>query len=418
MKYQSIRFGLSLFIFSVFIHMANGQMYDWRGPDRTGIYNETGLLKKWPAAGPELLWEVEDIGFGYSSVTISDDAIYISGRKDSLDVLTALSFNGTKKWEVVYGDAWIRNHTGTRCTPTYVNGKIYLVSGAGDIVCVDKNGKIVWSKNHYKLYNARAARFGISESPLYVDNKIIVSPGGGKASLVAFDASNGDLVWEAEALNENAHYVNPKLVKHGGKKIIVSNLDTHIFGIDASNGKILWKINYDKQNEPTEDRLRKNHAMTPLYRDGKILVANGYKFIAVQIELSKDGNEASVIWKNNELGPHHGGAVLIGDYIYSTSYMSNSMGDWICVDWNTGETQWKTRWRNKGSIISADNMLYLFEEKSGHVALANINPEKLDIVSEFKISKGEGPYWAHPVIRDGKLYIRHGEVLMVYSLKK
>lgn len=418
MKNQSIKLGLILFIFSVLNQLTIGQIYDWRGPDRTGIYNETGLLKKWPAGGPELLWEIEDIGFGYSSVTISDDAIYISGRKDSLDVLTALTIDGKKKWEVVYGGAWIQNHTGTRCTPTYVNGRIYLVSGAGDITCVDKNGKIVWTKNHYKLYNASPARFGISESPLFVDNKIIVSPGGKKASIVAFDASNGNLVWEAEALNESAHYVNPKLIERGGKKIIVTYLNTHIFGVDAANGKMLWKINYDKQNEPTDGRLRKNHAMTPLYRDGKILVANGYNFIAVQIELSKDGTEAKVVWKNNELGPHHGGAVLIGDYIYSTSYMSNSMGDWMCVDWNTGKTQWKTRWHNKGSIISADNMLYLFEEKSGYVALANVNPEKLDIVSEFKISKGEGPYWAHPVIRDAKLYIRHGEVLMVYSIKK
>ena len=417
MKNQFIRLGLSLIILLCFTYLANSQVYEWRAPDRSGVYNETGLLKKWPAGGPELIWETEGIGFGYSSVTISDDAVYISGRKDSLDVLTALSLNGTKKWELVYGDAWIRNHTGTRCTPTFVDGKIYLVSGAGDIVCVDENGQIIWTKNHYKLYNASPARFGISESPLYVDNKIIVSPGGSKASIVAFDASNGNLVWEAEALNESAHYVNPKLIEHGGKKIIVTYLNTHIIGVDARNGKILWKVNYDKQNEPTEGRLRKNHAMTPIYQDGKIFIANGYKFIGVQIELSKDGTDAKVVWKNNEIGPHHGGAVLLGDYIYSTSYMSNSMGEWICVDWNTGETKWKTRWHNKGSIISADGMLYLYEEKSGHVALANINPEKLDIVSEFKITKGEGPYWAHPVIRDGNFYIRHGEVLMVYSLK-
>ena len=156
--------------------------------------------------------------------------------------------------------------------------------------------------------------------------------------------------------------------------------------------------------------------MTPLYRDGKLFIANGYHFIGLQIQLSDDGTSAEVVWKSKEIGPHHGGAVLIGDYIFSSNYHSNSMGDWVCVDWNSGETKWATRWFNKGSIISADNMLYLYEEKTGNVALARPNPEKLDIVSTFRINKGEGPYWAHPVIKDKKLYIRHGEVLMVYDI--
>lgn len=403
-------------ILITFILNAFSQLYEWRGPERSGIYNEAGLLKEWPESGPELIWELDNLGDGYSSPTITDNTIYITGRKEQSDVLSAFSLDGKKKWEIVYGDAWIRNHTGTRCIPTYSNGNIFLISGAGDIVCVDSNGKIKWSKNHYTLYDSRPLMFGISESPLVIGNIVIASPGGNIASLVAFNIESGDVVWETEPLNEGPQYVNPKLIEHGGRKIIISNTSNHIIGVDAKDGKLLWKVNYTEINAAT-GRIRKNHATTPIYRDGLILIANGYDWVGLQLKLSKDGSSAEVVWESRDLDPHHGGIVLLGDYIYSTNYKSTSMGDWICVDWNTGKTMWTKNWYNKGSIISADGMLYIMEEKSGHVALVRPNTEKLDIVSTFQVTKGTGPYWAHPVISKGKLYIRHGEVLMVYAIR-
>lgn len=393
---------------------ANSQLYEWRGPDRSGIYNETGLLKVWPETGPELIWELDGLGEGYSSVTVTDNTIYITGRKDESDVLTALTMDGEIKWETVYGKAWVRNHTGTRCTPTYVDGDLFLVSGGGDIVCIGSDGKIKWSKNHYSLYDSSPLMFGISESPLVVDDIVIASPGGKKASLVAFDKKNGNVVWEAEPLNEGPQYVNPKLIGIGGRKLIVTLTASHIIGVDASDGKLLWKVNYDSISGASG---RKNHATTPVYRDGKILIANGYDYVAVMLSLSADGSSVEVAWENRDLDPHHGGIVVLDDYIYSTSYISNSMGDWVCIDWNSGKTIWRQRWHNKGSVISADGMLYIMEEKGGNVALVRPNPTKLDIVSQFQVTKGSGPYWSHPVIDKGRLYIRHGEVLMVYKIK-
>ena len=403
--------------FLCFIMMAKSQLYDWRGPGRSGVYNETGLLKEWPASGPDLLWEAEDLGFGYSSVTVTNDAVYITGRVGEDDVLTALTLYGQKKWSVKYGKAWTRNHDGTRCIPTYVDGNIYLISGSGDLVCVDTYGNIKWSRNHYDMYNSSPLMFGISESPVYIDGKIISSPGGNKASVVAFDAEDGKVVWEAEPLNEGPQYINPLLIEHGGKKIFVTVTSNHIIGVNTSNGDMLWTVDYEKINN-ISGRSSKNHAVTPIYRDGYILVANGYDYIAVKLKLSTDGSNVDIVWTNKDLEPHHGGMVLLGNYVYSSNHLSNSMGDWLCVDWNTGETKWTERWHCKGPIISADGMLYIYEERTGHVGLARPNPEKLDIVSEFKINSGTGPHWAHPVIKDGKLYIRHGEVLMVYSLKQ
>jgi outer membrane protein assembly factor BamB len=392
------------------------QPSEWRGPERSGNYNETGLLKSWPEGGPALLWDAEKMGDGYSSPTVTEDAVYVTGRKDNSDVLTALTLDGKMKWETVYGKAWMANHTGSRCTPTYYNGNIFLISGSGDIVCVGSDGKIKWSKNHYSLYQGTPIKFGISESPVVVDNMVIASPGGKKASLVAFDIKDGKVVWEAEPLNQEPQYVNPKVIEYAGKKIIITVMATDIVAINVKDGKTLWKLNYAVVNGAAGD-VRKNHAITPLYRDGYILIANGYNWVALKLKLSKDGNSVEIVWENRNFDPQLGGVVLLGDNLYGTNHTSNPADTWVCVDWITGKTLWTKKWYSRGSIISADGMLYLFEEKSGHVALVKPDASNLDIVSEFQITKGEGPFWAHPVIKKERLYIRHGEVLMVYKIK-
>jgi outer membrane protein assembly factor BamB len=394
----------------------NCQLYEWRGPGRTGIYNETGLLKKWPDGGPKLLWEAAKMGDGYSSATVTDDAVYITGRIDSSDVLTALTLDGKRKWATVYGKAWMANHTGSRCTPTYYKGNLFLISGSGDIVCVGSDGKIKWSKNHYSLFESKPIMFGISESPLVVDNIVIASPGGKKASLVAFNISDGKVMWEAEPLNQEPQYVNPKLIEYAGKKMIITVMGTDIFAVNAKDGKILWKVNYVSANAAT-GKVMKNHAITPIFRDGYILIANGYNWVSMKLKLSADGNSVEKVWENRNFDPQLGGVVLLGNNVYGANHMSQPVDTWVCVDWTTGKTLWTTKWFARGSVISADGMLYLFEEKTGHVALVKPDPTKLDIVSEFQITKGEGPFWAHPAISKGKLYIRHGDVLMVYQVK-
>lgn len=407
---------LSFLLIGASSTIANCQLYEWRGPDRTGIYNETGLLKKWPDGGPKLLWESAKMGDGYSSATVTDDAIYVTGRKDSSDVLTALTLEGKIKWETVYGKAWMANHTGSRCTPTFYNGNLFLVSGSGDIVCVGSNGKIKWTKNHFALYDSKPLMFGISESPLIVDNMVITSPGGKKASMVAFNINDGSVAWEAEPLNDGPMYVNPKLIEYAGKKMIVTVMGENIIAVNSKDGKIMWKVNYATVNAAT-GRVMKNHSTTPIYRDGYILIANGYNWVALKLKLSADGNSVQIVWENRSFDPQMGGVVLLGDNIYGNNHMSKPVDTWVCVDWNTGKTLWAEKWYSKGSIISADGMLYLYEEKTGHVALAKPDPAKLNIVSEFQITKGEGPFWAHPVINKGRLYMRHGDMLMVYQIK-
>jgi outer membrane protein assembly factor BamB len=387
----------------------------FRGPERSGNYIEAALLKVWPASGPTLIWEASGIGTGFSSATADDDAVYITGRKGDNDVLSSFTLSGRKNWEVIYGKSDDGNYPDTRCTPTISGNNIFLVSGQGDMVCVGKDGKIVWSVNYFSKYKGKIPQFGVSESPVVVDNKVVGTPGGNLSAMVAFNIANGSIVWEAPSVKDGTNYVNPLLIEFGGIKMIVTVTESRMIAVNSADGKLLWNLNYEGQNaQPTGDR---NHTNTPIYRDGYILAAQGYEQVAVKFKMNADGSEPSVVWKNTDLTPHVGGMVLIGKYIFSSTHDTNSKGRWICVDWETGKTMWITSWYNKGSIISADGMLYIFEEKTGHLGLVKPDSEKLDVVSEFQITKGSGPYWAHPVISKGRLFVRHGDFLGVYSLK-
>lgn len=403
-------------LISSLLNISLGQQSGWRGPGRTGVYNEKGLLKSWPASGPSLLWKASGIGSGHSSATVTEDAIYITGTKGEKDVLTAFTRDGVKKWATEYGNI-TKNVTfpESRCTPTFSNGKILVISGQGDLACITKDGKIAWSVNYYKKYNAEIQRFGISESPLVIDNKVIATPGGGIASMVAFNIENGSVVWETPALNEGTQYTNPTLIEDKGMKVIVTHTATYIIGVNAVNGKLLWKFNFASVND--DQKGNRNYIQTPLYRDGFLFAANGYGQTAAKIKINFDGTEPTLVWKNPEINPHVGGMVLIGNYIYGSTHDSNSKGRWICVDWTTGKTMWITSWNNKGSIISADGLIYIYEEKNGNIALVKPNSEKLEIISSFRYTEGTGPYWAHPVIDNGRLFLRHGDCMAAYSIK-
>jgi outer membrane protein assembly factor BamB len=404
-------------LITVAINASYGQVSGWHGPERSGIYNnETGLLKEWPAAGPTLLWDVTGFGKGYSSATVTSDAVYITGIHGDKDVLTAYTLDGKKKWEVEYGNmAQGVNSPESRCTATYSNGKLFVISGSGDLVCVSKEGKIIWQVNHYQKYDAPVQRFGISESPVVVDNKVIASPGGNKASLVAFNVDNGSVVWEAAPLNEGTQYVNPLLVEINKMKVIITHTVTFIIGVNAADGKILWKFDFGSVNK--DKKGGKNYINTPIYKDGFVFAANGYGQVAAKIRINNNGSDPDTVWTNKEITPHVGGMVLMGNYIYSSRHEGNTYGRWICVDWTTGKTMWMTDWKNKGSMISAEGLLYIYEEKTGNLALVRPSGEKLDIISSFQLPKGSFPFWAHPVIDKGKLYVRGGDYMAVYSLK-
>lgn len=386
----------------------------WRGQNRDGIYPDKNLLAQWPDGGPKLLWSIVNLPKGNSSVSILNNSIFTTGVQDGVDVLVAMEINGTIKWQKPIGRAWTESYPESRSTPTIEGNRAYAASGYGDIACFSaENGDLIWSRKVSEEYQGGYGKWGLAESILVVGNKVFFTPGGDRTAMVAFDKNTGKTIWTTETLNDAASYTSPILIERGDKKIIVNVITKYIFGVNAEDGKIIWKFDFGSYAEE-----RNNNTNTPIYSNGYIFLTSGYNHKSVMLKLSDDGTSVSLMWANNALDSHHGGVVKVGEYIYGSNWTHNTMGKWVCQDWNTGKVMYEKEWINKGSIISADGMLYCYEEKTGNVALVKPTTNDFTIVSSFKITKGSGPHWAHPVINKGVLYIRHGEALMAFDIAK
>ena len=205
--------------------------FQWRGTNRDGVYKETGLLKSWPQSGPELCWSYDGIGYGYSSPVVVNGKIYVTGKNKKREILTAFDLKGKRLWQIEYGNAWSGSYPETRTTPTVVGDDLYVISGEGEVVCLDAHsGKIRWSVNARENFQGKTGRWGTAESPLIIDNKVIYTPCGDQTTMVAFDRKDGSLLWKSATLKDISGYVSPLLVEHNGKRQILTVTGTYIFG--------------------------------------------------------------------------------------------------------------------------------------------------------------------------------------------
>jgi outer membrane protein assembly factor BamB len=399
---------------------SNGQQIsDWRPENRTGVSDETGLLKSWPDGGPTLLWSCLDIAKGYSSPSFGVHTIFITGNKGSDDILFALDMNGKILWQTVTGRAWTQTNPESRATPTIEGNRVYTTSGSGDLACIDgTTGKIVWSYKASELNKGTYGIWGIAEALLIDGDKVYYSPGGPETMTIALNKASGKVIWRSESLNDKPGYVSPILISFAGKKIVINVSMGHVFAIDASNGEILWTVKNEQSSDPEMRRFELIKCTTPLYKNGMIYVTGGYDTGGMMIKIASDGKSANVVWSDSNLDNHHGGVVLVNGYIYGSNWVNNNKGNWCCIEWSTGKKMWEQPWNTKGSIIAAEGMLYIYDERKGNVGLLKANPEKFDLVSSFQVTQGEtGPFWAHPVIHKGVLYLRHSNALMAYNIK-
>jgi outer membrane protein assembly factor BamB len=411
---------LSIILLIIFTGFTKAQkISEWRPENRTGVSTETGLLKSWPATGPTLLWSTADLTKGFSSPSFGKSTIYITGLTDKADVLFALDMSGKILWKTVIGRAWTESFPDSRSTPTVEGNRVYTCSGYGDLACVDgSTGKIIWSYKGSESNKGTFGNWGIAESLLIDENKIYFSPGGPETMTIALDKTNGKIIWKSASLGDKPGYVSPILVTYVGKKMIINVSLMHTFAVDASNGDILWKVAHGESSDPNMRGGDQIKCTTPLYKDGMVYVTGGYDTGGMMIKIADDGKSAKVVWTDSILDNHHGGVVLVNGYIYGSNWLTNSNGDWCCIEWSTGKKMWQEHWNCKGSIISADGMLYIYDEKQGNAGLLKVNPEKFEVVSSFKVTQGStGPFWAHPVIHNGILYLRHSNALMAYNIK-
>lgn len=411
---------LSVIILVLLSGFINGQkINEWRPENRTGVSAETGLMKSWPSNGPTMLWSNSGLGKGHSQPSFGDNTIYITGNIDNDEILYAMSMDGKILWKTVIGRAFSASNPESRTTPTIEGTKVYTCSGYGDLACIDgTTGKIIWSYKASELNKGTYGRWGIAESLLTDGNKIFFSPGGPETMTIALNKATGNVIWRSASLNDKPGYVSPILINWAGRKVIVNASLGHVFGIDASNGVILWNVSHEQSSNPDMRKWELIKCTTPLYKDGMVYVTGGYDTGGMMIKIAEDGNSAAVAWTDLVLDNHHGGVVLVNGSIYGSNWLNNNNGNWCCIDWKTGKKMWEEPWNTKGSVISADGMLYIYDERNGNVGLVKASPEKFDLISSFKVTLGSaGPFWTHPVIKNGILYLRHMDALMAFNIK-
>ena len=392
------------FISTLVISQENVQ---WRGENRDGIYNETGLLKQWPANGPKLLWHFDELGDGHASAAVTTNVVYTAGTIAGKGFVIALNHEGKKIWKTEYVKEWIENWEGVRPTPLINGDKLYLMSAYGVIYCMNKdNGNILWKIDVLNEYEGRNIQWGITENLVIHQDRLFCTVGGNENNVIALNIDTGKLIWTSKGNAESSAYCSPTVIKHNNQFIFVTQTANSILGFDVKNGDLLWKH--------TQTNTYSVHANTAIYNDGQIYVVSGYGKGGVMLKLSDDGKSITELWRNPDINHKSGGFVLVEGRLYGAVDMG--MG-WHCIDWNTGKTLYSADLFKSGNIIYADGMLYLYSE-SGEVALVEPLENKFNVISKFRVPYGEKQHWAHLVINKKRLYVRHGKSLMVYSIGK
>ncbi len=395
----------------------SAQITQWRGPDRDGIFIETGLLKEWPEAGPQQVLEVEKIGVGWSSPIWVDGMIYVTGMIDTLDHLTAINSDGSIKWQVPYGRSWNKSFPDTRSTPVVEADRIYVQSGTGQVSCINKeDGSTIWEVDVDKNYQGEYHVWGNSETVLICDDKVIVSPGGHETSVVALNKMTGEEVWKTKSLGGPRAYASAAIYEWNGFRYVLAVIGTHLLAIVPETGEIAWSYSYFN---PEKWKWQDNGLIwtnTPVFKDNNIFLTMGYDYPAVMLEMDSTGTSVAEKFVDHTFDNHHHGVILHDGCLYGSNWFDNKRGRWVCMKWDTGEIKYVAEWDTKGAMVMADGLLYAYNER-GNVGLVEPDPDGFKVISEFKIKKGAGPHWAHPFIADGKLFLRHGDVLMVYDIK-
>jgi outer membrane protein assembly factor BamB len=391
----------------------SGDWPQWRGPDRTGISRDTGLLKSWPAEGPRLVWKAEGLGGGHSAPAIARGRIFgLSYRGEEEYVWALDAANGKPVWATRIAAANYsigrQAHAGSSSTPAVDGSRLYALGISGDLVCLQvTDGKLVWKKNLVSDFGGRVPNWGYSESPLVDGEKLIATPGGPDAPMVALNKATGDVIWKAQIPEgDRAHYSSAIIADVGGQRQYIQFMGGGVVGITANDGKLLWRY-----QSPAN---RTANISTPLYKDQHVFAASGYNTGGGLAKLSNgdSGMSATEVYFTRRMKNHHGGMVLVGDHLYGFDDRTLT-----CLNWKTGDVAWSDRSVGKGSVIYADGHLYARGE-AGPIALVEAVPTGYVEKGRFETpDRSRENAWAHPVITGGRLYLRDQDVLFCYDVK-
>lgn len=412
--FRKIFFLVCLFLLSTWSVNAQATA-QFRGPDRDGVYPEENLLSVWPAEGPALLWMKKDLGNGYGPPAVTSDKVFITGEIDSVCYLYAFDHQGNLLWKADCGNEWVKTFPGSRSTPTVVGNLVYVCSGLGNLSCFDAtDGSRKWFVDMVKDLKGRFTYHGHAESPLVCGDQIFLTPGGEENNVVALNRFTGKVNWVCKGFGEIPGYNSPVLISIAGLKILVTFTAYHLMGIDIETGKLLWS--HEQINTPLAERkpgMGDTHSNSAYYEDGCIYYVAGDGNCWVKLKLSEDGKQITQVWRNIAVDNYMGGFIKIDNRIYTGSDSKRVL---LGIDATTGQIADSLRIGN-GSLALADNMLYYYNQR-GEMNLVNPTPDKLILVSNFKITTGSKEHFSHPVIKNGTLYIRRGNALMAYDIRK
>lgn len=397
--------------------------HQWRGPDRSGISDETGLLQSWPADGPPLQWRTRGLGAGMSSVSIFDNRLYTMGKQNGQTALICRQLqDGAEIWATPIGGGDNPN-----CTPTVdpETGYVYGLTHAGDLLCADgKSGRTIWRKNFPADFGgSMMSVWGYSESPLVDGDRLICTPGSNSAIIAALDKRTGETIWKTAADQrqigtagkDGAGYSSIVIGNGAGIRQYVQLIGRGIVSVAAEDGRPLWS--YNRVANTTAN------VPTPIVTGDYVFCSSGYNdggSALLQLRRTRGRIVAQEVWykPSRELQNHHGGVILLDDHLYFGHGHNNGFP--VCVHLKSGRSQWqKTRGVGSGSaaITCADGHLY-FRYEDGTMALIEATPDAYNLKGSFKIASNNGKSWPHPVIHDGRLYLRDQDELLCYDVRQ
>ena len=377
----------------------------WRGPRRDGVSTETGLLQRWPAGGPALAWRATGAGEGYSSFAVSAGKLYTLGARQNTEYVMAFdAASGKKLWEVANGRRFSNDRgDGPRATPTIDGGRVYAFGSSGDMTVLDAaTGKVVWTQNLLQKFGGSNITWGLSESPLVLEDRILVMPGGRNSAIVALKKTDGSVIWQTQS--DTPGYSSAVVHTVGSVRQAIVFTGSRALGLDVNDGRVLWSHTKAANNVA--------NIATPIVRGNHVFLSSDYGTGAALLSLAPAGKgiTASEVYFTRDMRNHHASSILIGDHLYGFSSAILT-----AMRFDTGAVAWRDRSVGKGSMTFADGRLYLFSE-NGVVGLAEANPAKYVEHGRFTLRTGNLPTWTHPVVSGGRLFLRDQDTLYGYTV--
>ena len=384
----------------------------WRGDSRRDHSPDKGLLAQWPQEGPKQVWSFNNAGSGYAGFAIAKDSLFTMGLRDGMEFLIAVNAStGKELWSSSAGQKYPNGWgDGPRMTPTVDGDRVFAIGGQGLLICVEaKNGKLIWSKNLVTDLGGQLQDWGYTESPLVVGDIVICTPGGPQGTLAGLDKSSGAVRWRTSGLTDKAQYSSPILIQHEGQPQVVQLVMNRFFGVSPKDGSVLWKKDFPG---------RVAVIPTPIYEDGIVYVTAGYGVGCEAVRLGTN-NSIAPLYSNKVMKNHHGGVVCVDGYLYGHS----DGAGWVCQELKTGKEIWSHKGFGKGSVTYADGKLFCLDERNGDVALIEASTQGWKELSRFKLAplsskrSPQGGIWPHPVVVNGRLYLRDQELIHCFNVK-